>query len=331
MTASRTRRWRTTAVAAAAAAVWGVNLTAGDGAPDVVATPAATFSLDLSVVGTSDAPLLYAVEQRAAPSYRIFSLEPSTGVIETVFTVPEGAAVYGIALDPTGTRLAVAYTPDVYVPGNGVVVLELATGATTQAVAEVTDVHLVDLLWAEDGTQLYATSVDVSGDTDELAVLALSLEDGSTTVLVEDAVDPAQAGDVLLHLPADVDTSARTSVAALDLSTGLTQVVVSGAADLDHLAVAADGTITVAVLDGDEAATGLTFGAPAEAHGTHDIPSTWWDVSTATAWATDPILTYDAVMLGDVTAEVTLTGLSVVQGGTRVELLRSRALRFITG
>jgi hypothetical protein len=70
------------------------------------------FSLDLEVIANMDHEVVYAAEQRSGSAYRMFSFDPATGAVETVFTVPKDAVIYGIALRPDRTSLAVANSPD---------------------------------------------------------------------------------------------------------------------------------------------------------------------------------------------------------------------------
>lgn len=59
------------------------------------------------------------------------------------------------------------------------------------------------------------------------------------------------------------------------------------------------------------------------------MPSTWWDVSDASPSEVEATTVYDADISGDSLVYVTREGLWVADG-TKVDLIASRALRFIT-
>ena len=86
--------------------------------------------------------------------------------------------------------------------------------------------------------------------------------------------------------------------------------------------------------DVDESA--FSIGTPASAHGNHDVPSTWWNVETATTPASseptdiEPIIVYDSDSRSGPIVYATLEGISITLDGKRVDLVKSRAIRFIT-
>lgn len=318
------------AVVGAGLVMWGTTVVRGTSTPDVLPDTTVEFSLDLEVVAQADAPVVYVVEQRARPGYRIFRFDPVTGEDQTVFTVPENAIIYGIDIDPTGTTLAVAYTPDHNLGGSGLWTLDVATGELVEVVPVAEDVFLTEPEWGADGLTVLATHVDRTGAEEALSVVSVQLADGALEVIAARAVTPAASADAVHYLAAETESSARRTVRSVDLSTGEDVTVASGERDLDHLVVDAGGTFAVAALESDDAA-GLSFGAPAEAHGSHDVPSVWWDLDSLDAYEVEPTTTYDAAMVDGVIASVTREGLSIVVDGVKVELIASRALRFITG
>lgn len=307
-----------------------VGVTAGSDTPPVLPDTDEQFSLDLEVVATAEASVVYVVEQRARPAYRIFAFDPATGTDETVFTVPEDAIIYGIDLDTTGATLAVTYTPDHELDGSGLWTLDLATGAFEMVSPVREDVYLTDPEWSDDGTTVYATLVDRTGEEEALEVIAVSADDGQQTTVATDAVDPAASGGLVHYLAVDDETSARRSVRVVDTTTGEDRAVADGGLDLDHLMTGDDaGAITVAAIETEDAGT-LTLGSPAQAHGNHDVPSTWWDVTTYAPYDFASTIVYDADLSGDALVYVTREGLSIADG-TKVDLIESRALRFVTG
>ncbi len=312
----------------ACALAWAVTVVRGSSAPDLLPDTAVEFSLDLRVLGTEDVGVVYIVEQRARPGYRIFAYDTATGSDETVFTVPEDAIIYGIDLDPSGSMLAVSYTTDFAVGGNGVWTLDLASGALTEVAPAVEGIFLTDLEWSADGASIMATRVDRTSDEEELEVVAVGLADGTMMLLADGAVNPAVDGGQVYYLDVDEEGSARRSVRTLDLTSGVDAPLASGEVDLDHL-LASDGIVTVAALTTVTAEATLSLGAPAEAHGSHDVPSTWLDVTAGVPIEVDTTTVYDADLADGQLAYVTLEGLSVIIDGEKLDLIASRALRFV--
>lgn len=311
-----------------------------DGVPPALPDTGAQFSLDLEVVTTVDQDVVYAVEQRARPYYRIFSFDPATGADETVFTVPEDAIIFGLALSPDRRQLAVSYSQDFHLDGSGLFLLDLTSGDFTEVVPAVTGVYLTDPDWATDGSSVFTTRVDRTGEAEELDVAEIDLETGSVDIVVRDGMMPAVEGDDLFYLVVDAE-QARRSIGRLAAS-GATETIAvgDGTYDLDHLVAASPAEeelvpLQVAVLDGGDDG-GLALGAPAQAHGNHDIPSTWWEVATdgtapaATPSQLAPAVVYDAATRDGVIAYANREGLSLVTDGRRVDLIASRAIRFVT-
>lgn len=316
--------------------VWSIGYRDGDGPGEVLPTTESQFSLDLDVIATVDHDLIYAVEQRARPYYRIFSLNPATGEVETVYTVPEDAIIHGIALSPDRSTLAVAYSPDLAFGGNGIWTIDLATGEFTERLAATSNVYLTDLAWSPDADSLLATSVDRREEDEELSAARLSLVSGELTTIAEAAVNPVQIGDDVYYLTVDRNNARRT-IGVVDTADGGRELRIGDTeVDLDHLTARPEGadTLRVAVLDADD--EGLTFGTPAEAHGNHDQPSTWWTVAldddgtAASATDLEPIIVYDAVATAD--AIVYATGEGIAFGTSeRTDVVFSRAIRFVAG
>lgn len=310
--------------------VWLIGFAPDADEPAVLPDTAEQFSLDLEVVSTTSGPIIYAVEQRARPNYRIFRLDPSTGEIETVFTVPEDAIIYGIDVDPSGSTLAIAYTPDYSRDGSGLWTLDIATGTTTAITPVATDIYLTDPEWNQDGTAILATRVDRRGD-ELLDVISAGTTTGTIDLVAADGVNPVVDGDLVHYLGVDTDTSARRSIHTLDRTNGTDTFVATGDVDLDHL-LGQSTELTVAVLD-DESASGLTLGTPAAAHGNHDVPSTWWTITAADPPAVAsshlaPDTVYDADLSAGTLVSVTNEGL-VVTADSQTQLIASRALRLV--
>lgn len=229
--------------------VWAVGFR-DTGAAPVLPDTDARFSLDLEVVASADHDVVYAVEQRARPFYRVLSFDPASGQVETVMTVEEDAIIFDVALAPGGDALAVGYSPDYTIEGSGISLLDLDTGSLTDVVPAATGIYLTDLVWAPDGGSVLATEVDRTGDDEALSAVRVDARTGTVDTLLADAVNPAQLGDDVYALPLD-DDGARRTVARIGDDGDVTVLPAdTGAADLDHLlADEATGTLRVAVLE----------------------------------------------------------------------------------
>lgn len=293
------------------------------------------FSLDLKVTGALDHPVVYGVEQRARPAYRIFSFDPSTGAVETIFSVPTDAIIFGIALNRDRSTLAVSYSPDFNIGGSGIWTLDVATKQFTEITPAAAGIYLADPVWSDDQVAVLTTYVDRTGASEKLSIARIALTDGTPDVLVADAINPAPVGTDLYYLTLDVN-KARRSIGRLDATGASTEIPVGdGQFDLDHLMATPSGELWVAVLNLAEKST-ITVGTPAGAHGSHDVPSTWWNVQlggtpSAAQGATDATLVYDASASASGVVEATLTGLSIVSDSKRTDLIASRAIRFAAG
>lgn len=303
--------------------------------PEVLPDTSEQFSLDLSVSASLDHDLVYVVEQRARPKYRIFSFDPDTGADETVFTVPEDAIIYGISLHPDRSQLAVSYSTDFNIEGNGVWLLDLETLEFTEVSPTEPGIYLTELEWALDGSEIFATHVDRRADTESLAIASVSIDHdavtaGTVEIILEDAITPAVAGGGLFHLTVD-EEKARRAIGVLTSDGAVHSIeVLDGERDLDHLTARADrDDVFVAVLDQQDEGL-LSFGTPVAAHGNHNVQSSWWSVDTAIEpTAIEPIIVYDAATSGSgAIVYATLEGLSIADG-ERVDLIRSRAIRFV--
>lgn len=315
-----------------AAGVWVIGFSTDREATPLVPDTQVQFSLDMEIVGSADHDVVYAVEQRARPYYRIFSFDPRTGDSETVLTVPENAIIYGIALNPQQDTLAVAYTPDFELGGSGLWALDLASRNLTEITPVMTDVFLTDPTWSADGSSVLTTIVDRTADTEQLGIAKVSVESGSVSVLAADAVNPVELGEQVYYLAVD-ENQARRSIGVVDVSGETTTIEIGDSTnDLDHLVVGKDeGSVRVAVLETGEG--GLTIGSAAEAHGNHDVASSWWSIpldaaSTPTAAGLEPIIVYDACASSDAIVYATGEGLAIGTT-TRTDLIKSRAIRFV--
>ena len=196
------------------AAVWLIGFRSNDGPVPVIPDTESQFSLDLNVIASADHNVVYAVEQRARPFYRILSFDPSNGAVETIFTVPEDAIIYGIALSPDRETLAVSYSLDFGLDGNGVWLLDLDSGDFSEIVNTQTDRYLVDPAWNPDGTSVFATFVDRTTDDEQLTIAEIYL-DGTIVMRATNGVDPAIDNGLLYYLDVGED-SARRSIGVVD-------------------------------------------------------------------------------------------------------------------
>lgn len=315
-----------------AVVVWLVADGGGNRPMSLVPDTQPRFSLDLSVVGSMQHDVVFGVEQRARPAYRIFSFDPATGTVRTVFTVPAKAIVYGIALSPDRTTLAVAYSPDFSLDGSGLATLDLKTRTLTQVMQTQPRRYLTDVVWSPDGTSVLGTYVDRTGTLEELALGRVTIADGALEVVVRNAVAPVIDGPDLYYLTVDKNQALR-GIGHRNGDTSRAIRVGSGTLDLDHLVPGTrPDTLNVAVLDSPE--DGL--GAQANAHGNHDVPSTWWtipvgsDVQPASPRPAEPVVIYDADTAGGAIVTANQEGLSIETSTGRRHLIASRAIRFVT-
>ncbi len=313
---------------------WSIGFAGDDGPAAVLPETDEQFSLDLEVIDATDHGVVYVVEQRARPAYRIFSFDPATGADETVFTVPEDAIVFGIALDDDHSRLAVTYSPDFELDGSGLALLDLGSGELTVVSDVETDVYLTDPAWSDDGEFVLATRVDRRGDDEQLSVARIDATTGATEVVADDAINPVPTDGGFSALTVDEDGARRR----IQETTGSTvREVAGGDLDLDHLVVGDDATLWVAALEPDESTIeGLRFGQPAAAHGSHDRPAAWWRLVTASdapaVVGAEPTIIHDAAFGDDAIVAATNTGLAIVHvddPDRRIDLIASRAIRLV--
>jgi hypothetical protein len=302
------------------------------GPPPVLPNTQGQFSLDMKVVGTVQHDVVYAVEQRARPAYRIFAFDPATGIDTTVFSVPQDAIIYGIALSPDRSTLAVSYSADFHIYGSGISLLDLTTNKLREITPPVPGIFEVNLEWSNDAASVYSTHVDQRTPIQQLAIAQTTIVDRTTTILVKNAVNPRFANNNLYYLPVD-ETGARRSIQ----NTASDEVVSvgDGTFDLGHLLRGAnEGSLHVTVIK-PNSGTSVTVGTPARAHGNHDVPSTWWHVSTSKVGqrsgplGLDPTIVYDAASRDGLIVYATQEGLSIAEGSKRTALLASRAIRLV--
>jgi hypothetical protein len=80
-----------------------------------------------------------------------------------------------------------------------------------------------------------------------------------------------------------------------------------------------------------EPAAVVPVGEPANAHGSHDVESTWKlpTGGSPTATTVDRTIVYDAAATATSIVEATREGLSIVIDAKRVNLITSRAIRLV--
>ncbi len=299
--------------------------------PAVLPDTQTQFSLDLKVVGTMTHDVVYAVEQRARPKYRIFAFDPTTGTDTTVFTVPTNGIVYSIALSPDRKTLAVSHSPDFHIGGSRLSLLDTSTKQLTELTTATTGLFDVDLEWAPDGESIYSTRVDQRAAIERLDVASTNATNGTVKTVAENAVDPAFSGGQLYYLEVD-ETRARRTIRALSSAESIS--VSEQPVDLDHLLGGPDGSkLRVGVIT-PKPTRSVTLGTPAGAHGNHDVPSTWWQITTdpqpsSAPLGIDPTIVYDATSRNDSVVYATKEGLSIAVGATRTDLIASRAIRLV--
>lgn len=232
------------------------------------------------LTGTEAGGPIYYVEVRSRPDYRLYTLDPGDGSSEAVFEVAELGAISSLAVAPDGERLALAYTTDYTVAGNGLYTLAVpgsgsgpADESALEPLAPELDAEFFDdLAFSPDGATVWASI----GQNNQSRLTAIDVASGQTSTVIENAVAPAPGTGWLAYLPIEADGS-RRSIAVLDLATDETRryPVLDGQYDLGHLlADEARGRLwfTALIPVGEPL---ISFGEPAGAHGSHDGPSQW--------------------------------------------------------
>ncbi len=322
---------RVVGVLALASALVSITIQLRSGAePEAYLPPLAVdTSTGIEVLAEAAVEPLLLVEQRAAPDRRILRYDPVTGDVRTVRLLTDDEQVNGLAMHPDGTRVALAYAPERDVRGIGLSILDLATGDLTPLVAPQPGRFLLDPSWAPDGSRLYLTQVVVVDAGPRWSVVVVDPDDGGLEVVATDALTPAPTDHGVYVLRPDVDGNGR-SVDRVDGGRTTTILDAMDPMTMDHL-MAADGGAELVLAAHQQDGGGISFGAPAAAH---DGPATWWraDLGDQTA---RPALAAGIALDALVTDESTIVwltrdGLFVSSDGQPVQLLRSRALRFVT-
>lgn len=285
-------------------------------------------SLDLRVVGEVGHPVVYAVELRRAPDHRLLALDPATGEVRTIRSLTDAEQAFGLSLHPDGARLAVGWSPDVNLRGNGLALVDVAGGDLVEVVPTATGVYLTDPLWVDDRTVLL-TRTDVRAGAPTFDVVSVDVEAGTVTPVLGDAVTAVVVDGVHHFLQPDEQANGR-SVRRVEAD-GTDVAIVSGEGEttIDHLLALPDGSLLFAVHQVDEG--GLTVGAPADAH---QGPSVWWTVDPRqpdpVPLGPGPLSVTDAVVsrFGALVA-TDREGLTIHLEGRRTRVVASRSLVFV--
>lgn len=301
------------------------------------------FSLDSRFVESAASVPVYILEQRAAPNHRVVQLDPRTGGLVTVWTIPNESLVHSIARSPDGSYLAMAVTVDFQSPGNELVLLDLEDGTTMSVWKGESGDHITDLAWGLDGSVVWATHVSGTLEGAEgLSAIAIGVGTGVIVDEIAFAVHPAPLRDGVAVLEVDLADSARRSIVVLSGDEERRITPDGGTRDLDHLIYDAtlDRLLVAALIETDPGL--LTIGATADAHGNHNVVSEWFVVAMAPADSADgsgpeaelvevtSTVVYDAAILSDGTLVVaTREGVSVMtpQSETPTAVMASRAFR----
>ncbi|MFT5222723.1 MAG: hypothetical protein ACI867_001029 [Glaciecola sp.] len=315
---------------AVAAAAWSITLNLR-GTPPQIGLSDPQFSTEIQLVGQYDHDAVYVVEQRAAPDRRVMRLDPRTGEITTIRSMSNDEQVNGMALHPGGDVLAIGWTPDVALRGNGFALMNVATGEVDVIVDVVADRFLFDPVWDADGSTVHAAQVITTGGLPAWSIVQIDTDRRTIVTLVNDALGPAIGAAGLYFLEPDVDGNGR----AIGLLGPDGQIVPVAQAEapmtIDHLMVGADGT-SLSVATHLQQGARFSFGAPADAH---VGPSTWWTLDPASGSAMATNLPADTALDAVITSDGTLV--YITRDGLwfarqeRVQVAGSRALRFVTG
>lgn len=279
---------------------------------------------------------IYYVEVRSRPDYLLHRIDPASGTTAPVFEVSERGAISSVAASPLGDEIAMAYTTDFAIPGNGLYTLEVPEGddlleepALTPLAPELDAEFYDDLVYTPDGATVWASV----GKNDLSSLVAVDVASGEIDTVIDDAVAPAPGSGWLAYLPIEADGS-RLSVAVLDLATDETTIypVLDGAYDLGHL-LADEGRdrlwFTALIPPGEPL---ISFGEPAGAHGSHDGPSQWLSLDLATGQVsglaeTEPSSVRDSALWADgLLLESNPDGLVLPFGGGTEPVVPSRVI-----
>lgn len=299
----------------------------------IVGSEESVFSLDAKVLGESriDLDIIYLLEYRGSPNYRILGYNPRNQTLEEVFNIPRGSLVYSIELNPQKDTLAIAYTDNYSQEGSGLYLLDLqAKQSQLQEIVPETGSYYLDLEWSNEDVILATQTSGGKGN-----IVSIDAKNGGVELLTEDAIDPASTEEGYAFLALEKDSS-RRSVGVYDFSSKTVKYldILNKKYDLDNITVdKKSGDLLVAALSrGNDVTRG--FGISIHAHGNHSIPSSWLKVRDGDSQDInlESTLVYDAKSLPDGSLlEVTNEGLFVSNlSKERVHLIKSRAFRYLT-
>lgn len=302
-------------------------------------------SLDASIVGdiSNLSGRIVFLEQRGQPHYRVAQLDFATGDITTSFSIPPQSLVYQIGKLPDVDSVLMTYTPppeDGQTPydRNGIFELDLTTGDITLIVGnDAPDVYYA--YQQANADAIYYVTYTRTNQTRNIE--RFDRDTGAITRIAESATLPILSadGNLLTYLKLNTDDGAR-SLWLADGQTGdpIRELIPENTyPDIDLPVFSPDGeTLYFVVLEPQDEASLTPFdvlmGAQKiYAHGSHDVPATWYQIPISGGEAT-PITTESAITIyadqhNDTLGFVNTTGFYVVEDDIIRPIIESRTMR----
>lgn len=277
------------------------------------------------------------VEQRPYPHHRVARVDFETGVMDSVFDVPEGGLVYHIAATSDPDTLLMSYSPpDVGYDRSGIYTLSLSDG------------HVERVLGGETSATYYANPQQ-GGESIVYAVYDRAAQTrcieryntrtGAIERIADDAVMPVVSADgaTIAYVHVSATNGARSLWVRGTDGTARQAVGEGDFTDIDAPMLSPDGAwLYFTVLEPQpliSRALQVVFGAtPTHAHGNHNLPMRWYRVpltgGTPQPVTTTPFITlYGGLSVGHTLGFVSDTGFYVAHAGQTQHLIQSRVMR----
>jgi len=302
-------------------------------------------SLDADIVGDIgdlEGRLIF-LEQRAQPDYRIAQLDFATGDISTAFSIPSQSLVYQLGKSSHQDTVLITYTPPPEegqspYDRNGIYELDLTTGNLTRILGN----DEPDIYYAyQQGTDTAIYYVTYTRTDPTRHIDRYDRDTGDVTRIAESATLPILSpdGQYLAYVKLNPEDGSRS----LWLANGadgapIRELIAEDTyADIDLPVFSPDGeTLYFVVLEPQSEASLNPFDRlvgtqRVYAHGSHDVPATWYQMSIiegdATPVTTEAEITIFADQHNNNLGFMNNTGFYVVDDDNLRQIISSRALR----